>query len=396
MPDSNRVALLYVPESTFGVTPASPTMSFARFTSESLRQETQSTSSQEIRFDRQVPDVIRTDLNAAGDLNWELSAPSGATPDTPNNMFDSFFRAALLSSAWSAIQTVTGNIDAAAGDNSFNSTALFGALNAGQWIRASGFINVANNGYFKIISKPSSSKIIVAGQLALVTEASASRTLVQGPQIVNGTTFQSFTIEKRYTDLVNEFAYLRGMAIDTMNLNVQRGAIITGGFGFMGVRETSGTATLAASTNAASTTDVMNGVDDVVNFMENYAAGANDFDITSFSLSLQNNLRALTQVGSLGAVEMGTGTVNVTGTVQAYFRTKAIFDRYLNFGSTSLALITQRTGTTGGWVVDLPRVKFTSGQRVAGGLNQDIIADLQFTAFRNPTEDATIRVARFV
>ena len=251
-------------------------------------------------------------------------------------------------------------------------------------------------GYFKIISKPSSSKIIVAGQLTLTTETSASRTLVQGPQIVNGTTFQSFTIEKRYTDLVNEFAYLRGMAIDTMSLNVQRGAIITGGFGFMGVRETSGTATLATSTNAASTTDVMNGVDDVVNFMENYAAGANDFDITSFSLSLQNNLRALTQVGSLGAVEMGTGSVAVTGTVQAYFRSKAVFDRYLNFDNTSLALVTQRTGTTGGWVVDLPRVKFTSGQRVAGGLNQDIIADLQFTAFRNPTEDATIRIARFV
>lgn len=396
MPDSNRVALLYVPESTFGVTPASPTMSFMRFTSEALRQETQSTTSQEIRFDRQIPDVVRTDLSASGDVSFELSAPSGATPDTPNNMLDSFFRAALLSSGWSTIQTVTGTMDAASADNSFNSTALFGPLNAGQWIRASGFTNPANNGYFKILTKPSSSKIIVAGQAALVTETSASRTLVQGPQIVNGTTFQSFTIEKRYTDLSNEFAYLRGMAVDTMSLNVQRGAIVTGAFGFMGVRESSGIATLATGTNAATATDVMNGVDDVVNFMENYAAGANDFDITAFSLSLQNNLRALTQIGSLGPTEMGTGTVSVTGTVQAYFRTKAIFDRYLNFNNSSLALVTQRTGTTGGWIFDLPRIKFTSGQRVAGGLNQDIIADLQFTAFRNSTEDATIRIARFV
>jgi len=395
MPDSNRVALLYVPETVFGTTPSTPTMSFMRFTSESLRQETQSTSSQEIRSDRQTPDVIRTDASAAGDIGFELSAPQGSTPDSPSNMLDSMFKSSLMSAGWSSAVTVTGSIDADSADNSFNSSGLFTGLVAGQWIRTTGFTNPSNNGYFKIITK-TNNKITVAGKLALTTETSASRTIFMAPQIVNGVTQQSYTIEKRFTDLTNEFAYIRGATIDTMALTIARGAIATGSFGFMGTREASGTATLASSTNASTTSEVMNGVDDIVGFMENYAAGANSTAFTSLSINLQNNIRALTEAGSLGAVEMGAGSVAVTGNIQMYFRTKALFDRYLNFTATSAAIVVQRTGTTGAWVIDLPRLKITSGQRVAGGLNQDILADLQFTAYRHPTEDATIRIARFV
>ena len=47
------------------------------------------------------------------------------------------------------------------------------------------------------------------------------------------------------------------------------------------------------------------------------------------------------------------------------------------------------------YVFEFPRVKFTSGQRNAGGTEQDVFADLQFTAYRETTEDVTIRIVRF-
>ena len=99
MSDSNRLSLLFVEESTFGVTPGTPTMGAMRFTSESLRQETQTTTSNEINSTRQRTDVVRTDASAAGDVGWELFAPSGSTPNNPINQNDAMFQAALLSQA---------------------------------------------------------------------------------------------------------------------------------------------------------------------------------------------------------------------------------------------------------------------------------------------------------
>lgn len=399
MSDSNRLSLLFVEESTFGVTPSTPAMGAMRFTSESLRQETQTTTSNEINATRQRTDVVRTDASAAGDIGWELFAPSGATPNNPINQNDAMFQAALLSSAWTAAVTVTGTtLSASVSDNSFNDSANgFGSITVGSWVRVTGFSIASNNGIFKVLSKPNAGKIIVGGLNAVANEtAGTSRTILQFPEITNGTTFRSFTIEKRFLDLTNEFAYLRGLAINSMSLNYQKGSIVTGSFGTIGTRETSGTATLANSVVAALTTDVLNTVDDQLYFAENMIAGANDFDITAFSFQLNNNLRAQTECGTLGAVSMGVGSVDITGSVTAYFKNKTILDRYLNFANSSLHLVLQRNGTTGGWIFDLPRVKFTNGQRVGGGLNQDIMAELQFTAFRNSTEDKTIRIARMV
>ena len=44
---------------------------------------------------------------------------------------------------------------------------------------------------------------------------------------------------------------------------------------------------------------------------------------------------------------------------------------------------------------DMPKVKYSSGQRVAGGQNSDIIADMEFTAVRCPSENITLRIAKF-
>jgi len=395
--DSNRMAMLFARETQYGVPPTTPSMAFMRTTGESLKQDSQTTTSQEIRSDRQTSDVVRVDVSSSGDINWELSSPlNNATPDASLNQFDNMFPAAMMSSGWSSAVTVTASLSVTALDQSLNSSALFGSINAGQWIRLSGMTAPGNNGYFKVVSKSSSSKLILAGAIALVDEASASRVLFMPPQVVNGTTFTSYTIEKRFSDLTNEFGLLTGQAINGMNLNVARQAIITGGFSFLGKKEESQNATLANSTVVATSTDVLQCVDDVSYFAEGIPVlgGPCDFAITGFNFALNNNLRSRTEVSKLGAVSIGVGSVGVTGSLTAYYKNKTVMNKYLAMDASSVAVIVRKAGTNLGWIFELPRIKYTSGQRVAGGINQDIIAQMQFTAYRNPDEDATVRIAR--
>ena len=134
----------------------------------------------------------------------------------------------------------------------------------------------------------------------------------------------------------------------------------------------------------------MNVVDDLYSILE----GASSTDMTSLSLQLQNNLRQQKIVGEVGPDSLAQGTIGLAGTVQAYFESASLMDKYLNFTASSLAVVAEDAAGNA-YVIDLPQVKYTSGQRVAGGQNQDIIADMAFSAYRESTEDVTIRIARF-
>lgn len=116
--------------------------------------------------------------------------------------------------------------------------------------------------------------------------------------------------------------------------------------------------------------------------------------MTSLSWSITNNLRARLQVGTLGAISLGKGTIGASGTLQAYFEDETVIDKYLNFTASSLAL-TYNDADSNKYVVEFPQVKYTDGARVAGGQNQDIIADMSFTAYRDATEGCTMRMVRF-
>lgn len=302
---TDRLLMRFAKEVTFGVIPA-VTYQELRFTSESLRQDTPTVTSEELRADRQTADIIRTSLSVAGDINLELSSTT----------FDVFFEAALQ----------------------------------------------------------------------------ADTTFGGGPPqfIENGVLVPTFTIEKEFTDLPSEFAAYTGMAVNTMNLNVEVESIITGSFGFIGIKEISNSATVATGTTAAGTNEVMNAIDDVTAFLEGGVA----FDITQFSFALNNNVRQRPQVATLGPIGLGCGKLEITGTMRAYFETKAIMDKYLNFTESSITLKV-RDAATKGYDFEFPALNFTAGQRVAGGQNQDIIADMSWTAKRDPASGKTVKITRF-
>jgi len=355
-----------------------------RLVSESLGGENTSVESAEIRDDRQINDVIRTLTRAAGDLNYELSFSA----------YDHLIEAAFLSAGFSTeVEDISGDttISAANGDNSFNDSANgFGNYVLNQWIKTAGFATAANNGFFKITSA-AAGKLIVSGGTLTTEAAGPAITITQGAQVVNGVALRTFSMERQYTDLTNKFEIMKGMAVNQLSMSIQADQIITGAFAFIGKNAASAAASVITGGNkTAPTKAVMAAVDSITAILEGQAA----FASTQFSLELVNNLRERLEIGTLGAASIGSGAVGVTGTLQAFFTSETIIDKFLNFTTSTLALVIEDVDGNG-YIVDFPRVKYTQGQRVAGGQNTDVLADMTFSAFREPTEDVTIRFARF-
>jgi len=383
MSDADRVRLAYAEEDSYGVLSAT-TGQELRFTSESLRQDTTVVTSKEIRDDRQITDVIRTSIRAMGDLGFELSYGT----------LDDFFQAALFASAWSSVVDVAAESTSVGnGDGIYTAAAgtPFSSMAANQWVKITGASNAANNGYFKITAVGGSGASITTTNSSSVTEGPVALTYKMGPQIVNGTTFNHYTLERGYSDIASTYALFSGMTVDTLSLEIPSDNIITGSLGFAGKDEDSTTSTVfSTAITDANTNEVMNSIDNVAEALENAAS----ISITQLNFALANGLRGKPQIANLGPVGYGAGKCNVTGVLQQYFATATLMDKYLDQTESSLSVrVTDDAGNA--YILDWPRIKYGTGQRVAGGEETDIIADLTWRAYRHATEGITMRIARF-
>ncbi len=150
---TSRTNLRFAVESAFGTIPATPSPEVLRMTGESLSFAISKTSSNEIRSDRQVSDLVATSASASGAVNFELSYKE----------YDDMIEAALQGS-WlgcndtavaAATITLTNTITASAG-------TPFANIAAGQTVKFSGFTNAANNAPF-VVATASPTVITVAG-----------------------------------------------------------------------------------------------------------------------------------------------------------------------------------------------------------------------------------------
>lgn len=382
MSDANRVQLAYTKESAFGVKETGVNLQILRYNNESLSHDMATVVSEELRSDRQISDIVRTGLSASGDISFELSSGS----------HDEFLRAALLAASWSAERKIEASTDISASsvDNSINdANSGFGSFSANQWIYVSGFATSANNGFFKITSVTAAKLVLATG--TLVTESAGEAVTIQmGAQITNGVTLSSYNLEKTYEDLSSVLALFKGMCINNLNLEVPADGIITGSFGFLGSEEESLTASGGDGYDTETTTVVMTGANQVDEILENL----NDIAILNFSMTLNNNLRTRMQVGTLGVTSIGIGSIDLTGSLTINLANATLYDKYLDQDVTSIVMAF-RDNAGNGYVIELPSVKLTSGTRVAGGLNTDVIGEFEFRAYMDSSEGITIRIARF-
>jgi len=382
--DANRVLVKAVKESTWGTTPGTPTMKVLRLTGESLGQDTQSTSSQELRSDRQVSNLIQTGISSSGDLNIEWS----------NDSYDDFLESALQSAVWTtpaaaySASVVMANVSGLTWSLTgalIGTTFPTGAI--GKWVNLTCAGTPAINGVYKILTSAAGVINVLGFQGAAV--ASTPMVITEMSQVVNGTTFVSYTIQKQYVDLTNTYAIYRGASPAGFTITVTPDQIVTGNFSFIGKKEESGTSDLANVTTAATTTQPWNGITNVVAVYDDQVL----LPVTAFNMTLNNNLRPRLQVGTLGAISVGSGTVDITGSVSGYFADTVQLAKFLA-DTTSAISVVFKDAAGKYYVFDMPSIKFSAGRRVATGINTDVIQELSFTSFLDATELITLRIAK--
>ena len=392
MADSNRIKLAFAPETTFNTHPSSSgDWTELRIQSESLKQDLSVASSSEIRSYRDIPALNKTDRSVSGSVSQSLYYDDNAT--------SALIRYAIGSGAWTTEATVTssGTVATTQATRLFTKAASWtNTPSAGSWVYISDSSNSATNGFHQVASSPTPTSTAFAVNSAIgASEASASLTIVELSEVTNGNDLTTMSIQRDYTDLSSVGEYFTGCAIDGLSLDASGQDTVKFNSDWVGVTAMSDGASESID-NDASTSAEMTSIDGVQWVREGTGAGnVAGVDVLGFGFQIANGIRKQYKLGTFGADGMSVGDFTVTGTMQVYFENATLFDKFLNQTATGLSIAISDEATSQGnaFIFDFPNVRFTDGQRVAGGRNQDIIADLSWQAIYNGSTH-TMKVAR--
>jgi hypothetical protein len=217
-------------------------------------------------------------------------------------------------------------------------------------------------------------------------------------KIVNGTTRKSYTIEKEFggSGATGErFQVFKGMEVSAFTLEMAVGAFITGSYTFVGRSFLPGSATLANTVTAASTTPFMNAVDDGIEIAID-GTPITDGILQNFSMTLDNNLREQRAIGSADLAGIGAGRSNLTGSLSVFFNggSNPIYTAYKTEQPIELKVTVP--DTEGNAVeITLFKVILMSATIVAGGLDQDVVMEMEYQAILGDTTPfKTIQIER--
>ena len=213
----------------------------------------------------------------------------------------------------------------------------------------------------------------------------------------NGITELSYTIEQEFGLAATQYIYHRGQQANDFMIQGDSKAIINSKIGFLGLDATTMSVTRGsgAVTLPAAVGTVLNTSTSIVVFYENGTPVTSPNFVNSFSLTLENNLRAQDAVAVLGPAGIGVGRVSVSGELNTYFGDEVLYNKVLQNTVSNFTLGFRDTAGNLGAVWDIPRLKYSAGNPDVTGINTDIFINLGFQAIRDPARDYTISLSRF-
>lgn len=380
--ESNRVSIRISKETTWGETPATPTMARLPILSDTLQHNKRVKQSDVLRSDRMKDAQVQVGVDAQGDISFELRFAD----------FEAILECALANTFTSVSTTGAGTLNdfafAAAGGGV---QVITGPSNwttnyiVGSWVRVKSAAQTANNGVFKVTAKTSST-LTVANSAGVIEANSVA--VITMKTMRNGTTKQSLLIEKHFEDLTNNYINYRGMRVAGLSLSIQTEEIITGTVRFLGKQGFLATATVSGSLTGPSANDSMTASTNVGSIVEGGAALSTG--IRSITMDLNNNPRALAAVGNVAAIGVNLGSIMLTGRVEAYFEDQVLLTKVFNHTNSSLEFrMTDPQGNV--FVFTLAQLKWT-GNPPTPGIDQDVMLPLDFACERNPTDNYMIQV----
>lgn len=391
---TSLMQMRYIAESVFGTTPGAGNSTNLRMTGESFSYDLTKAESQEMRADRQVAGATTIDATASGGFNFHAQYAE----------YDPFI-AAALQNAYTVFGTngVGATFTATIATTTITASApttgasIFTALQAGQWFRLTAPGDANDGRYFRVSLSVAPTTTVITLDVSTPGTAAVGVTscAVATSRLVNGSTQSSFSFEKAATD-VSQFLRYTGQTVSKMMLNLTSAALTDGSFEFMGKQGyLAGATGMPGSPVASKTYEIHNGATGIGHLWEG-GLPVSDTEIKSMTIEVDNNLRARKALGKLGNVSIGVGDFKVSGKLEVYFASGALYNKFL--GDTYSALSVSTKDVAGnGYVFSLPRVMLMSSKITAGSKNSDLMASFDYQAFSDDANaTAGLRKTMFI
>lgn len=262
-------------------------------------------------------------------------------------------------------------------------------LSPGMWLKigdadaaAFGFATAANNAFVRIAGAITATAIPLDNlPVGWAVDAGAGKTIrfFFGDTLKNGTTRTSLSLERSFLgQAVPTHILQKGMIAGQLSLDYSTEQIVTGAFEMTGLTGSQGTVANGNSYDAAPVNRVMSANVSVAAIAEAGALIGSPNWARALQFQMNNNLRPITAVGNVGAVELGVGECAVSGTVEAYFGSNAYLAKLIAGTVSNISARAQIDNQA--LILGLPRVTFTGGSPSTGGKNQDVTIPLAYQA----------------
>ncbi len=261
--------------------------------------------------------------------------------------------------------------------------------------------SATKGGFYTIASIPNDDTIVTVETLSTDANGGTRTVVVKGSHIRNRPASadivkQSFTIETGFED-VSKYLLQKGMRVGTFNLEVEAGSILNGSVSFMGGETTKSsvkTLTGGGYTELDTTvTEVLNATSNVGQIIKDGVALTN-VGIASISLEAENGLREQRVVGNKFPAGIGYGRITLSGSIMAFFSNFTYYQDFLDHTTTSLQFpVTDADFNT--YYFTIPSMKITSNKISPEAIDEDVMEEMEFTAFRDVTLNTLIMIDRF-
>ena len=420
--------------------PANSTIQEIPMTGESFQYSSQFISSQNINSSRQASDQIQTSFEVAGGLQIEFA------PKVYDELIEGAMWADWQATAKDADYELT-TTTAVAGTNGGTladtdaGEDMTTGLVVGQWfyLRSRGLeaaaITSSNVGIYKVllvtenlITLDESTPITAIDTEKTCTICASTMKAPEDGKAINMKRHKYF-FERQHADLdQDQFFGFGGNLVNNWSINGASASLLTGSFDFMGENATirnsgiynletnpNGQATGDGETPEAPTTATANlgsaALDDAyaggdgahaaagsfngfnavshikgiyLDGVDANATASGDIYIQSLDFTIANNLRGAQAIGHMGNIAVQAGQLNITGNIASYFANDKMYRRFLSGEEFSLEYVVEDENNDA-YVFSFPRVTISTSSMNAGGNDQDLIENMQWTALYDDT-----------
>ena len=361
---------------------AGPAFQILPTTSGSPTGNTTTSVSDVIRSDRQTDDLIVTDQEISGSVNYELSyAP-----------YKRILQGLLLDSApvdilsTGDITSITATTGAVVGTG-----FLAAGFKNGMFLHISSVTDSTQDGVYKLTNVTDTTASIPAN--AMTADLTQVDIVARGKIVRNGAASpDNYTFLKRVVNAgTTSYFYYDGIQISQMNFNFETGSILSGTFDVVGLGETATETEKAGSVYANPPAySLMNSVSSVTAIDFGGASATTEF--SSMNITVNNNINQAKAIGTLGAAALAAFTLDVMSDSVIYFEDTTLYNNYLNSNSFYVD-ITLKDGDGNYIVISMPKAKFETLDAPIDGKDSFMMQNGSLRALRDSTENYMIQFA---